>query len=218
MFTGIIEELGKINDITFNGTDNIIDIKCMEVLTDTRIGDSIAVNGVCLTVTSMSKERDRFTADVMPETFRSSSLAELKKGDYVNLERAMLLNGRMGGHIVSGHVDMTGKIKSISPEDNAIIYEVRPEKKEELKYIVRKGSVAIDGISLTVFYVDDEVFKVSIIPHTAEETVLKYKKVGSTVNIECDIIGKYVDRLLNFKDNGKEESSLTLEKLRDYGF
>lgn len=218
MFTGIIEELGKINDITFNGTDNIIDIKCMEVLTDTRIGDSIAVNGVCLTVTSMSKERDRFTADVMPETFRSSSLAELKKGDYVNLERAMLLNGRMGGHIVSGHVDMTGKIKSISPEDNAIIYEVRPEKNEELKYIVRKGSVAIDGISLTVFYVDDEVFKVSIIPHTAEETVLKYKKVGSTVNIECDIIGKYVDRLLNFKDNGKEESSLTLEKLRDYGF
>ncbi|SEP73375.1 riboflavin synthase alpha chain [Lachnospiraceae bacterium RM5] len=218
MFTGIIEELGKINDITFNGTDNIIDIKCMEVLTDTRIGDSIAVNGVCLTVTSMSKERDRFTADVMPETFRSSSLAELKKGDYVNLERAMLLNGRMGGHIVSGHVDMTGKIKSISPEDNAIIYEVRPEKNEELKYIVRKGSVAIDGISLTVFYVDDEVFKVSIIPHTAEETVLKYKKVGSTVNIECDIIGKYVDRLLNFKDNGKEESSLTLEKLRAYGF
>ena len=161
MFTGIIEEIGKIKEISGNGSSRVLVIETKKVLKDTKIGDSIAVNGVCLTVTGLGD--NYFTADVMAETVRRSSLSQLVRGSQVNLERAMAADGRFGGHIVSGHVDATGEILDILPEENAIWYTVGT-KPTTLHYIVEKGSITIDGISLTVAYVDETCFKVSIIP------------------------------------------------------
>lgn len=149
----------------------------------------------------------------MPETMRRSSLKSIKKGTYINLERALTLNARLGGHIVSGHIDGTGIIKNIVKEENAIWYTITSDK-DILKYIVQKGSVALDGISLTVTEVSNCYFKVSIIPHTQEQTNLKYKEKGDTINIECDIIGKYVEKLLN----KSEEKGITKEFLIENGF
>lgn len=189
MFTGIIEEVGRVERL---GGGSIA-IACSRVLTDVHLGDSIAVNGVCLTVTSY--DRTHFTADVMPETVRRTSLAELKKGSPVNLELALTLSARLGGHIVSGHIDGTGEIVSLVDEGNAILLKVAADAKL-LRYIVEKGSVALDGISLTVAAVTATDFTVSLIPHTREVTNLGSKKAGSTINIETDIIGKYVEKML----------------------
>lgn len=215
MFTGIIEEVGTIKGIQINGHSAILTIGAKKVLEGTNLGDSIAVNGVCLTATKIGT--DYFTADVMAETVRRSSLGTLKKGSVVNLERAMAADGRFGGHIVSGHIDAMGTIENILPEDNAIWYTVSADKKT-LHYIVEKGSITIDGISLTIAYVDEQCFKVSIIPHTRQETNLSEKAIGDKVNLECDMIGKYVEKLLTPIQEEKKESNITEEFLRKYGF
>lgn len=216
MFTGIIEEVGKIKSISMGSSSAVLTIEAAKVLEHTKLGDSIAVNGVCLTVTNLGS--NYFTADVMAETIRRSSLGTLKNGSPVNLERAMAADGRFGGHIVSGHVDSMGTIASIVPEDNAIWYTINADAKT-LHYIVEKGSIAIDGISLTVAYVDDVCFKVSIIPHTRQETNLTDKKVSDKVNLECDVIGKYVEKLLTPMEVKEEkQSNITEEFLRKYGF
>ena len=228
MFTGLIEEIGKVKQISIGANSGTIYITAKEILKDAKIGDSIAVNGVCLTATHIS--RDIFSADVMAETFRRSSLKELRAGSYVNLERAMANNGRFGGHIVPGHIDGTGEILDISKEENAVWYTISADE-NILHYVVEKGSIAIDGISLTVAYVDDTCFKVSIIPHTAGETILQYKDKGNIVNLECDIIGKYVEKLIigSAKDNiytahfsreqqNKNHGNITMEFLAENGF
>lgn len=193
MFTGIVEEVGEIVSIKKGVKSATLTIRGRVVTQDSKVGDSIAVNGVCLTATTI---RDNlFTADVMAESMRRTSLGALSVGSKVNLERAMAANGRFGGHIVSGHIDGTGTIRSYEREDNAVWVTIDTDSKI-LRYIIEKGSIAIDGISLTVAYVDDTCFKVSIIPHTADETTLLKKKPGDIVNLENDVIGKYVERLL----------------------
>ncbi len=218
MFTGIIEEVGEIAGIQKGTHSCVLTIKGNKVLEDAKVGDSIALNGVCLTVTQILSGQT-YTVDVMSETLNRSSLAELSNGSPVNLERAMAANGRFGGHIVSGHIDGTGKVSGIKKDDNAVWFTIDTTP-DVLKYIVEKGSIAIDGISLTVAYVDENCFKVSIIPHTISETNLKTKKIGSQVNLECDIIGKYVEKLLKFdNDTVQEQSSgLTEEFLAANGF
>ena len=216
MFTGIVEEKGKIKHLSTAGTSGTIAIKAKKVLERTQIGDSIAVNGICLTVTSL--QPDGFTADVMAETMRRSSLGTLKAGSSVNLERAMAADGRFGGHIVSGHIDGTGKVVSMIREENAIWVKISAAP-EILHLIVEKGSICIDGISLTVAKITNTDFSVSVIPHTGEETTLLEKNPGDLVNLENDVIGKYVEKLLGLsKEETKEESKLSMEFLRDYGF
>ena len=212
MFTGIIEEVGHVNRI--GGGSLVID--CHKVLEDVQLGDSIAVNGVCLTVTHFDKSS--FTADVMPETVRRTSLAELKKGSPVNLERALTLASRLGGHIVSGHIDGTVEIVKFADEGNAILMTISAGP-ELLRYIVEKGSVALDGISLTVAQVTDSDFTVSLIPHTREVTNLGSKKTGSPINIETDVLGKYVEKMLQGqREPQQSQSTLTLDYLRENGF
>lgn len=215
MFTGIIEELGTVKSLNMSGNSGSINIKAHKVLEKTQIGDSIAVNGICLTVTSL--QPDGFTADVMAETVRRSSLGSAKAGDKVNLERAMSAEGRFGGHIVSGHIDGTGTIMEYRKEENAVWVTIGTSA-EILELIVEKGSICIDGISLTVAAVSDSDFSVSIIPHTGEETTLLKKKPGDKVNLENDVVGKYVQKLLGLKSPEKKESTLTMDMLRDYGF
>lgn len=210
MFTGIIEEVGRVARI--GGGSLVID--CQKVLEDVHLGDSIAVNGVCLTVTHF--DRSSFTADVMPETVRRTSLAELKKGSPVNLERALTLASRLGGYIVSGHIDGTGEIVKFADEGNAILMTVHAES-GLLRYIVEKGSVALDGISLTVANVTDHDFTVSLIPHTREVTNLGSKKLGSPINIETDVLGKYVEKMLG-GSKAPAKSTMTLDFLRENGF
>ena len=193
MFTGIIEEVGAVKRLTSGGSSGTISIRASRVLGGTRIGDSIAVNGVCLTVVSI--QGDGFTADVMAETMRRSNLGDLKPGSPVNLERAMAADGRFGGHLVSGHIDGTGLVRSLKREENAVWVTVGTSEKI-LELIVEKGSVCIDGISLTVAAVGSGEFQVSVIPHTGEETTLLKRRPGERVNLENDIIGKYVQRLM----------------------
>lgn len=215
MFTGIIEELGRVSDIKKGVKSYQLKISASKVLEGTSIGDSIAVNGICLTVTDMSKSF--FSADVMAETVRRTALSDLKSGSIVNLERAMSANGRFGGHIVSGHIDGTGIIQSFVHEDNAVWVTISADE-NILKYIVEKGSVAIDGISLTVADITDSFFKVSIIPHTQNETSLLMKKVGNKVNLECDIIGKYVEKMLFNEKNIPQKKGITMDFLSEKGF
>ena len=215
MFTGIIEETGTVVGIVSGSSSGTIRIGAALVLEGTRIGDSIAVNGVCLTVTQLGK--NSFSADVMPETLRRSGLGSLKNGDKVNLERAMAADGRFGGHIVSGHIDGTGRIVECRPEENAGIVTISAPP-EILALIVEKGSIAIDGISLTVAALTRTTFSVSLIPHTAAETVLLKKRAGDVVNLENDILGKYVQRLLGNAAGAPAGSSLTLEYLQANGF
>lgn len=215
MFTGIIEELGTIKALNIAGKSGSVSIQAKTVLENTKIGDSIAVNGVCLTVTTLKP--DGFTADVMAETLRRSNLGKLMPGDKVNLERAMAANGRFGGHIVSGHIDGTGTITNYQKEENAVWVTIdAPE--EILSLIVEKGSICIDGISLTIANVSDTNFKVSIIPHTGEETTLLRRNVGDKVNLENDVVGKYVQKLLGIEPKAKQQSTLTMEMLQEYGF
>lgn len=217
MFTGIIEEIGTVRRIERGAAGARLTIAAKTVLEGTRLGDSIATNGVCLTVVSLTS--DSFSADVMAESLRRSSLGALQTGSPVNLERAMPLNGRFGGHIVSGHIDGTGTIASQKREDNAVWVTVRTSA-SLLRYIVEKGSIAIDGVSLTVAAVDETSFAVSIIPHTGAQTILLDKKPGETVNLECDVIGKYVEKLLApYKPDEKAAPSrITMEFLAQNGF
>lgn len=220
MFTGIIEEMGTVSSIAEGSLSAVITIQASKVLEGSQTGDSIAVNGVCLTVTSI--HGSFFTADVMAETLRRSSLGSLSKGSHVNLERAMPMNGRFGGHIVSGHIDGTGTIVSKVKEDNAVWVKINASQ-DILKYIVLKGSVAIDGTSLTVAGLDDSTFSVSVIPHTASETILLQKSTGDIVNLENDIIGKYIERLLSFQNNNDyrdtgSSPALTVDFLLENGF
>ena len=217
MFTGIIEEIGIIQEIIKGEKSSVISIKASKILEETILGDSICVNGVCLTVTKMTK--DTFEADVMAETLRRSNLGDLQVGSKVNLERALTLKSRLGGHIVSGHIDGTGEILSLMKEDNSTWVTIRTTS-DILRYIVLKGSITIDGISLTVSYVDKSVFKVSIIPHTAQKTTLLTKNNGDTVNLECDVISKYVEKVMEFskKEENKKNTLLTEDFLRENGF
>ena len=207
MFTGIVEEVGTIRNIKRGQHSAILTIHAKTVLEETRIGDSIAVNGICLTVTRLFP--DGFSADVMHETLNRSSLAGLSAGSVVNLERAMPANGRFGGHIVAGHVDGVGHIANIRRDDTAVWYTVHAGP-EILRYVVEKGSITIDGISLTVASVETDRFSVSLIPHTAAVTTLGRKRVGDVVNLETDIIGKYVEKLLR----PEPEQLLVLERLQ----
>lgn len=223
MFTGIVEEVGTIVSISKGAQSSKLTLQGSLIFEDMHIGDSIAVNGVCLTVTE--RTANTFTVDVMAETLRRSSLGTLSKGSKVNMERAMAANGRFGGHIVSGHIDGTGTIESFVREDNAVWVTIAASSKL-LKYIIEKGSITIDGISLTVAYVDRQCFKVSLIPHTAANTTLLTKKAGDMVNLENDIVGKYIDKLLHFDeedesaaDNKTEASQgISMEFLSENGF
>lgn len=193
MFTGIIEEVGKIASIQKSGPRCRISIGAYRVLEDIRTGDSIAVNGICLTAACFDGRS--FTADVMSETWNRTALSALRPGSRVNLERAMPVGGRLGGHIVTGHIDGTGRIASIRRDQNAVWYQIRPQE-DLASCMVEKGSVAIDGISLTVAKVGERDFFVSVIPHTLEQTILKEKQIGDLVNLETDILGKYVQKFL----------------------
>jgi len=215
MFTGIVEEMGTIRSIRKGTHSAVLEIQAKVVLEDIHVGDSIAVNGVCLTATSFTPST--FTADVMHETLNRSSLAALHPGSRVNLERAMAANGRFGGHIVSGHVDGLGTVLSTQKDDNAIWYTIGASP-EVLRYVVEKGSITIDGISLTVARVDGQSFAISAIPHTVAVTVLQDRKPGDKVNLETDIIGKYVEKLLQPKEIPKQTSGITRDFLTKYGF
>ena len=194
MFTGIVEEVGNLKEIKLLGNYAQLDVEASKILEDVKLGDSIAVNGVCLTVTSFKK--NSFTADVMPETLKRSNLGTLKQGDEVNLERALKADGRFDGHIVAGHVDGMGTIVKKRNDGNAVVVYIDCDK-TVLDLIVEKGSIAIDGVSLTVVDVDSRGFSVSIIPFTGEETSLLKKPIGKKVNLENDIVGKYIEKLVN---------------------
>ena len=232
MFTGIVEEKGSVRYMQLTGESGVLAVRAKKVLERTKIGDSIAVNGVCLTVTSL--QPDGFTADVMAETIRRSSLGSCKVGSQVNLERAMAADGRFGGHIVSGHIDGTGQIESMRREENAVWVTIACTDKI-LDLIVEKGSICIDGISLTVAAVTKRNFSVSVIPHTGEETTLLKKKAGDAVNLENDIVGKYIQKFVDIGRNSgadrgkmpddenaagsaKGNSGLSMEFLQKYGF
>lgn len=229
MFTGIIEEMGTVQAVRRGSASSVLTIQAAKVLEDVKDGDSIAVNGVCLTVTSHGSSY--FTADVMHETLNRSSLGSLRQSSPVNLERAMAAGGRFGGHIVSGHIDGTGTITSIRQDGIALWYTISASP-ALLRYIIEKGSIAIDGISLTVAAVTDRDFSVSIIPHTAAQTTLSQKKAGDTVNLENDVIGKYVEKLLqptNVRTDSrtqadartqaeKTKSAITMDFIEKYGF
>lgn len=211
MFTGIIEEIGEIRQIRMGSTSCVLTVAAKKILSDVHIGDSIAVNGTCLTVCRF--DGGSFSADVMPETMRRTNLGKLAPGSPVNLERAMAANGRFGGHIVSGHVDGTGMVKSLHREENAVWITIAADT-AILRYIVEKGSIAVDGISLTVARVTAQDFAVSVIPHTGEETTLLHRKTGDVVNLECDIIAKYVEKLLSPQKSGK----ISPQFLAEHGF
>ncbi|EFM39819.1 riboflavin synthase, alpha subunit [[Eubacterium] yurii subsp. margaretiae ATCC 43715] len=222
MFTGIVEETGKVSSIKRGSHSAILSIAANKILEDIHIGDSIAVNGICLTVTSFNKQG--FSADVMHETIKRSSLSDIGIGDFVNLERAMPVGGRFGGHIVSGHVDGTGEITYIQRDDNAILYTIKADSKI-IRYIVEKGSITVDGMSLTVVSVNEDTFIISAIPHTVEVSILKYRKLGDKVNLEVDIVGKYIEHFLSDTLKGRSYSnkvtssgSITKDFLDKYGF
>lgn len=210
MFTGIIEEVGKIKNIQ-GGTNYKLTIGASKILEDIHLGDSIAVNGICLT--AIKWDNGSFTVDVMRETLERTSLHRLRAGSFVNLERALAANGRFGGHIVSGHIDGTGEIINIRRDANAVWYKIKTSEKI-MDFIIEKGSIAIDGISLTVAKVDRSAFYVSVIPHTLENTILLSKKPGDIVNLENDIVGKYIKSFTDKNSN----SPLCESFLKSNGF
>ncbi len=220
MFTGIIEELGRLKqkEGSPQGGSALV-IGASLVLEGLKIGDSIAVNGICLTATEFTRET--FTAYVMPETLRKTGLDALTPGSHLNLERALALGGRLGGHMVSGHVDGTGTLTWRRPEGNALILNFKAAP-ELMRYVIPKGSIAVDGVSLTVAFIDENGFSVSLIPHSADQTTLGRKKPGDLVNLETDLIGKYVEKLLQPYTEKKEEkdrrNSITTAFLHQNGF
>jgi riboflavin synthase len=215
MFTGLVEEVGTIQTVQKATKSASITIMAKDVLEETKLGDSICVNGVCLTVTEFTKHL--FTVDVMAETMRRSNLYLVVSGSQVNLERALRVGDRFGGHMVSGHIDGMGTIIDVTKEENAVWISIRAGN-EILKYVVEKGSIAIDGISLTVAYVEDDYFKVSIIPHTKEVTTLLSRKIGDIVNLECDVIGKYIEKLIHHKVDKLPNPKIDMEFLSDHGY
>lgn len=214
MFTGIIIEMGQIKKIQPGAESVRLTIKGQKVIELSKIGDSIAVNGVCLTVTQF--EHDSFSADVMPETVRRTDLRALKIGDFVNLEPALRIGDSIGGHMVSGHVDGVGRIVTIRKEDNALWFAIEAHE-SVLNYIVTKGSVALDGISLTVAEVDRSTFSVSLIPHTASVTTFGKRKIGDLINIETDMIGKYIEKYVAAYQV-KKTQGVTMDLLEKNGF
>lgn len=218
MFTGIIEEIGRVAAIRPAGYSVHMSIRASIVTKDVQLGDSIAVNGVCLTVTKFTE--NGFEVDVVPETMRRTTLRTLQPGSPVNLEAAMKMGGRFGGHIVAGHIDGVGTIADSSREDNAKVLRIAAGP-EIMKYVIPKGSVAIDGISLTVMDRDETGFRVSIIPHTEQVTVLGFKQIGDPVNLECDMMGKYVEQFLELREaarSPKQTGGLSMDDLRKHGF
>ncbi|MNW56453.1 Riboflavin synthase [compost metagenome] len=215
MFTGLVEEIGIMKSISQKGEAMLLTISAKVITDGMKLGDSVAVNGVCLTATSF--DASAFSVDVMPQTFRNTNLKNLRPGSKVNLERAMLAGGRFGGHIVQGHVDGTGTIISKRQDQNAVVYEIEPSSIALLKYIIPKGSITVDGISLTVVQVSQGRFSISIIPHTLAETILAYKHPGDMVNLENDVIGKYVEHLLKFADISRSEA-IDVPFLTQHGF
>jgi len=214
MFTGIVEELGTVQKLERSSNSAVITVKADKVLEDVKLGDSIAINGVCLTVTGF--DRNQFTADMMAETLAKTNLKLLSNGQRVNLERAARLGDRMGGHLVQGHVDGVGVIAEEQKFEIARVLRIKAPV-EILDYTVAKGSIAIDGISLTVVEVNHDSFTVSIIPHTAKMTTLGYKKPGDSVNLEADIIGRYVEKIMK-RSAGKGKASLSPQFLAEHGF
>ncbi|MBQ9066042.1 MAG: riboflavin synthase [Clostridia bacterium] len=219
MFTGLVEEVGTLQGVQRGARQCVLTVGCTDVLDGTKIGDSIMTNGICLTVTSMGSHY--FTADVMNETLSRSSLGSLHPGSAVNLERAMPAGGRFGGHIVSGHIDGTGTVTALREDDNAVWLTIAAEP-ALLRFVVEKGSIAIDGISLTVAAVDERSFQVSLIPHTRAVTNLRDKRVGDPVNLETDLIGKYVEKFVRGgatdSDAETPSSGLTMDFLLENGF
>lgn len=213
MFTGIIEEMGKVVSISHHAKSSKITISAKKIFHDLALGDSVSTNGVCLTVSSLTNSQ--FTADIMSESLKRSNLGSLRVGNLVNLERAMPMNGRFGGHVVSGHIDGEGKITKIKKEANATWYTIEAQN-NIMDYVVEKGSIAIDGISLTIASLTPSSFKVSMIPHTISNTIFKDKKIGDKVNLESDIFAKYVEKFI-FNDNSKNER-MTKTKLTQFGF
>ena len=213
MFTGIIEEIGTLSNIQRFRDSLQLEICAKRILEDVHVGDSIAVNGVCLTVTEYSQ--DKFTADVMPETFMHTSLKTLRKGNHLNLERAMAANGRFGGHFVSGHVDEVGVIKNRTEKTNALYLEISISKQLQ-DYVINKGSITIDGTSLTLFKVENSSITISLIPHTQGATILKEKKVGDLVNIECDLLAKYI--IAHIQRNNIQSEDRMVSLLERNGF
>ena len=212
MFTGVIEEIGKIEEISKHGHNLKLRIKASKILNDLKIGDSININGACQTV--IGTAADSFTVEAVEETQKKTTLGLLKRNDLVNLERSLRFSDRLGGHLVTGHVDCVGRVKSIAKKDGSFLYEFELSQ-AYLTYLVEKGSVAVDGISLTVVEILKNSFSVSIIPFTLENTTLGTKKVGDLVNIETDLIGKYVERILTSKS---DKSMITEEWLKDKGW
>ncbi|KXG76132.1 riboflavin synthase [Thermotalea metallivorans] len=215
MFTGIVEEIGTVQSVLKGAKSAKMVIRAQKVLEDVKLGDSISTNGVCLTVTDFTSHS--FAVDIMAETMARSNLKNLVPGSKVNLERALKLGDRLGGHLVSGHIDGVGIIKDFKQEDNAVWVSVGAPP-EILKYVIYKGSIAIDGISLTVAYVDDHVLKVSVIPHTKEVTTLLSKSIGDEVNLECDMIGKYIEKFLTFQGPAGSTNRINLDFLAQHGF
>ena len=211
MFTGIIEEIGKVKALRRGARSFTLEIEASRVLEGTQVGDSIATNGVCLTVTRM--DGSGFAADVMPETVERTALKRLQPGSRVNLERALTLNSRLGGHLVAGHVDATGRIAARREDDTALWLEIEAEP-ALLRYVVEKGSIAVDGVSLTVARVDGRSFAVSLIPHTQGVTTLHERRVGERVNLESDMLAKYVEKLMGRVPQG----GLTFGFLYENGF
>lgn len=219
MFTGLVEELGVITNVSKGSKSSVLTIKATKVIEDVKIGDSISTNGVCLTVINFTK--DTFKVDVMPETINRSNLRHLGPGSIVNLERALRLGDRLGGHMVSGHIDGLGMVTAIEKDDNAVWFTLSAEP-SILKYIIEKGSVALDGISLTVASTNHKEFRVSIIPHTHAVTTLAQRKIGDYINVECDAFGKYVERITSFNSEhlgeSKKKSMMDMEFLKNNGF
>ncbi|HBT20046.1 MAG TPA: riboflavin synthase [Peptococcaceae bacterium] len=213
MFTGLIEEMGIVQQVDIIGSSGSLSIKADKVFEDLKIGDSIAVNGVCLTVVEILNSV--FKVEIMKETFDKTSLSDLRIGDKVNLERAVKINGRFGGHFVSGHIDGVGIIRSFDYWENAKIFEISADPALS-RYIVPKGSIAVDGISLTVVDTEGILFTVSIIPHTLKNTNLAFKKIGDKVNLEVDLIAKYIEKLLEQKFKTRE--GVTYSLLAEKGF
>lgn len=214
MFTGIIEELGTVKAIKTGIQSLELNIAAKAILNDINLGDSIAINGVCLTVTSFNTSG--FTVDIMPETYNATSLAKIKIGDKVNLESSLRFNGKLGGHFVTGHVDGIGVIKQIITVDNAINYTIQINE-NLINYCIYKGSIAIDGTSLTIFGIGNNWIKIALIPHTVKNSVIGNKKLGDMVNIECDMLGKYILNLTK-ATNLQNHSNITLDTLNKNGF
>lgn len=218
MFTGIVEEMGQVTAIRQTGEVYSLTIDATKTMEDLKIGDSVAVNGICLTVVSM--EESGFTVEVVPETVRRTNVSRLALGRRVNLERALSLGKRLGGHLLTGHIDGVGEVKSIQGEGEGKVIRIAAPNRM-MRYVIEKGSIAVDGVSLTVMDVEEESFRIALIPHTLQETTLGELQVGDVVNLEFDLIGKYVEKLLWRGEESVLPTSrkgMTGECLRQHGF